>query len=378
MIRLSKYDELMKKFEKEFENAKKNSIFEFSIISLVIIERKDFGKFQNERINCPNRIEKILFHGTSIDPISSILNDEFKKSEIHIFGEGIYFTDSLDYCWYYGGDNDNRKNINKIPKIDEKFSLIASIVYYNSQGLKYVENGNYNPKKNEINKRIADVYTNTKNNYYNISDQLLFNEYVVNDLDQICPFIGARLKREEFCVIWRDINFSPNSIFNNKYDELFKNFLKERIKYIEKLSKFNIYTFDNSEDALKLINRKKFNKIILISNIGDDYGGRNFIINARKILGNDVIALFLSYNSNHLHWVKNFKNALFSNDPNFYERYLNCFSEKNESEIKNTLINLKELIEAYYNVNFYFDDNFLKYPLFEQANNAGQYSSLNI
>ena len=51
---------------------------------------------------------------------------------------------------------------------------------------------------------------------------------------------------------------------------------------------------------------------------------------ARKIIGNDVIVLFLAYNIAHLDWVKTYKNALFSNDPNFYEEYLKCFSENEQ------------------------------------------------
>ena len=221
----------------------------------------------------------------------------------------------------------------------------------------------------------ADVYTGKfSDNYYNLEKRLLFNEYVINNLDQICPFIGAKLKRDEFCVIWRDTNFSPNPVFGNQYDELFKKFLKERVEYIEKLAKFNIYKFDNSKEALELIKRKKFNKIILISNVGTDYGGKQFILEARKILGNDVITLFLAYNKKHLQWIKNFKNAIYSNELKFYERYLDCFEKGNEILIKDSLNYLKELIEVHYNVKFNFDDKFLDFHLFKTE---GNYDSLN-
>ena len=39
---LSKYNEHIVLFNKDFERAKKESIFEFSIISMVIIERQDY------------------------------------------------------------------------------------------------------------------------------------------------------------------------------------------------------------------------------------------------------------------------------------------------------------------------------------------------
>ena len=140
--------------------------------------------------------------------------------------------------------------------------MIASFIYYNNEGVKNVKDSYYTPKKNEINMAIADVYArNFSDNYYNLEKRLIFNEYVVNNLDQICPFIGAKLKRDEFCVIWRDTNFTPNPVYGNEYDELFKKFLKERVEYIEKLAKFNIYKFDNSGEAIELIKKKYLIKL---------------------------------------------------------------------------------------------------------------------
>ena len=63
-FRLSKYNEYMEFFMKEFDKTKKESIFEFSVISLVVMEREDFEKFKKEREKCPNRVDKILYHGT--------------------------------------------------------------------------------------------------------------------------------------------------------------------------------------------------------------------------------------------------------------------------------------------------------------------------
>ena len=85
-------------------------------------------------------------------------------------------------------------------------------------------------------------------------------EYVIWDLDQICPFISAKLQRHEYCVIWRDPNFSSKPVYKDKYDEIFKKFLKERIKYIEQIAKYNIYPCETSEEALNLIRRKNIIK----------------------------------------------------------------------------------------------------------------------
>ena len=139
-VRLSKYNEYMEFFMKEFDKTKKESIFEFSVISLVVMEREDFENFKKEREKCPNRVDKILYHGTSIEPISCILTDKFKKSvERHYqHGKGVYFTDFLDYCWFYGGEESNRANKNIIPQLGDIFTLIACYVYYNKKGFRKV------------------------------------------------------------------------------------------------------------------------------------------------------------------------------------------------------------------------------------------------
>ena len=184
--------------------------------------------------------------------------------------------------------------------------------------------------------------------------------------------MSAKLKRVEYCVIWRDDNFSPKPIFNNKFDEIFKSFLKERLKYINQNAKYNIYPCETSEEALELVKRKKYNKIILISNVGKNFGGKLFIDEARKIIGNNVIVLFLAYNKNHLEWIKKYKNALFSNDPKFYEDYLRCFSDEDYDK-EEKIMELKSAIENHYNVKFNFDDNYLDFPLYKSS---GEYSDL--
>ena len=363
---LVNYIEHISLFEKDFERAKKNSIFEYSIISLIIIENEKFEIFSNEREKCPNRVDRVLFHGTGIEAISSILTSEFLKSEKKCYqhGKGVYFTEDLDYCWYYGGERSNRANKNRIPGIGEIFSLICSSIYYNKNGFRRVYDYTYTPKKNEINFAYAGSVFETLKEEVPPKNKFYGTEYVIYELEQICPFISAKLRRDEYCVIWRDNNFSNKPVYNNKFDSVFKSFLKERLKYIEQTSKFNIYPCETSEEALKLVERKKYNKIILISNVGTDMGGKTFISNARIIIGNDVIALFLAYNKNHLSWIKNYKNALFSNDAGFYEDYLNCFFNNNGDTFR-AINELREKIEKQYDIKLYFDSNFLNFPNFK-------------
>ena len=391
------YNEYAKLFKDEFNKVKKDSLFDYSLVSLTIVDRKDIKTFEQEKKNCANRKERILFHGTSIKPSGSILTDMFKKSEKahYQFGKGVYFTDMLDYCWYYGGAKGNRENLNKIPKIGETFTSIATLIYYNQQGFKRVYNHKKDPKKNEINFALVDSKTKTIFAENPDTKKFIGREFVINDLNQICPFMGCKFKRNEYCVVWRDVNFSPKPVYNNKFDKKFKSFLKDRLDYMKLTSKFNFYPCETSEEALKIIERKKFNKIILISNVGTDLSGKKFIIDARKIIGSEIVALFLCYNIKHLDWIKNFKNALFSNDASFYEEYLNCFIKKKDEQEDDTdsdsedskdydiddkkiikeIKELRDSVENTYLVKFNFDDNFLNYPNFK---NSGEFSDLEL
>ena len=376
---LGKYENYMEFFEKELKKSLKKSIFEFSPVSLVVIDREDFDTFEREKAKCPNLCLQILYHGTQEEPISCILTGMFKRSEESGYqhGKGVYFTDSLDYCYFYGGSNDkkhnmnniptNRYNMNRIPPVGDIFTAICSLVYYSKNGFLKVKDytTRIKPGKNEVNFAYAAASSKTIHN----PDFRRFvgTEYVIYEYEQICPLISIRFKREEFCVIWRDNNFSEKAIYGGGFDEKFKKFLKDRIKYIEQLSKYNVYTFEDTNEALKYVNRKKYNKIILISNVGTDLGGKKFVEAARQIIQNDVIVLFNAYNTQHLNWIKTYKNALFSNEPTFYEEYLNSFNDINKME------GLIAKLENHYKVKFNFDKNFFTFPLYRDK---GHYSDL--
>ena len=273
----------------------------------------------------------------------------------------------MDTCWFYCGPKGSKNSIDKIPEVGDSFTSIANMVYYDKKG--YMQAKDYQsrlqPGKNEVN--FAYVSSNLETIDNPDPKKFYGTEYVIWDLDQVCPFISVKFKRDEFCVIWRDDNFNEKAVYNDEYDAIFKQFLKDRMKYIRQSAKFNVYPCITTDEALKLVNRKKYNKIILISNVRPDKEGKKFIDQARQIIGNDVIALFLTYSIQHLDWIKNYKNALFSNNSKFYEEYLDNFDS--ESKMRELISKL----ENYYKVKFNFDDNFLNFPLFKEE---GNYSDL--
>ena len=165
------------------------------------------------------------------------------------------------------------------------------------------------------------------------------NEYVITEKYQILPLYGLTLKRNEYFVIWRDPHFSGKNEFSD--------YLKSAKMYLYKNENINVYIESTTEKALELIKKKKFNKIILI----------RFVEIARKILGFDVMVLFFSANNDHLKWIQNFPNALYTNNSKFYQYYVKNYNKKG-------LEILKKDIENAYKIKLQFTDNFLEFPKF--------------
>ncbi len=380
------------KFEEEYQSALKDSIFEFHKTGLIIVNKdKEYEKYEEGKKSCPNCETKFLYHGTKIEYSSEILPNNFKVGSDCWYGLGIYFSDQLDYARYYwNGWNTKNSNINKIPKIDESFSLIASEVYYDRTKRKQIYNFDYHIKLDHMpnNIEIFDKYKDKiiqKNgiHYVEVSgentylipqnekpDNKLFigREYVITYNEQIHPIYGITLQRSEYCIIWHDPNFAGG---------IFQDELMERKKYAQQMTNFNLYYETNEKDALKLIWRKKYNKIILLSNCGANYAGRNFVDKARKILQFNVMVLFFGCNINHLNWIKDYPNSLFTDVDEFYREYIRNYNEEG-------LLKLKKNIENYINLmwsqfeNYKFKDfqDHLKFPLYEKYKNGGAYSEL--
>jgi len=61
----------------------------------------------------------------------------------------------------------------------------------------------------------------------------------------------------------------------------------------------------------------------------------------------------------------------FSNQPKFYEEYLECFNDNHG--IKEKVKSLINKMERHYNVSFNFNDQYLDFPLYKES---GKYSDL--
>ena len=384
---LSIYEELNQFFEKEILKALEKSYFEYSIISLSMYEQANRKRFLEKMKQCQNIIIKYLFHGTQISPISKILTKGFLYPMKTFYGIGVGFSDMLDYTLFFSGGNEfrNRRNYyNKILPVNKIFSCVATEVYYDKNKLKnifdyslftgeFLHFPSYEELKMEYPEkmvekngvhyiRVEPYKGQFRTNNEIIKDKkegkFLGTEYIITEFDQMLPLYGLTFKRDEYLIIWRDSHFNKASKFHN--------FLEEKKLFIYEYSKFNIYCENSIEKALEIVKRKKYNKIILISNIGLDLSGKKFIEIARTILGFNIPILFFSNNKNHLSWIQNFPNALFTDKDNFFYDYILNYNDKG-------LLDLKKRIENYYNIKLKFDNDFLKFPKFINKGNFSDF-----
>ena len=349
---INRLDEYNTVFDDTIENALKNSVFEYKIINIVIIE-KESNKFNNAKNNCSNRVDKMLFHGTNTSSAIGIVSSQFIFSNVvHQVGPGVYMTDSLDYLCYYAYDGNTRNdgskymNISKIPKIGHSVNFVVSQIFYDQTKFEYV----YDTTKRDIQveyngiRCAHDGYDTSVLSEFELRDYNKFyaREYVISNLDQILPLYLVTIKRVEYLVIWRDYNFNDNN--PNNYDE---NTFKEMQEFHKKIKSFitrelnsKIYYINNDEEALKLLDRKRYNKIIIITNGNNN--GEKFIHESRRIIGAEPLAAVSAYNvSGHIQWVKNMNNVLILNGIELHEKFFNCIINEDINlfhELKNEII----------------------------------------
>ena len=303
---LSLYEEFNKLFEEEISKAIEKSYFDYSLISLSMYEQANREKFIQSMENCPNLMVKYLFHGSQIDPISKIITKGFIYTRKPFYGMGIYFSDMLDYISFYSkiGDYASRRaNFNSIIAINEMFACVSSEVFYCRSKKKdiydlslYSPQLDHIPTYEEIKRDYPDKMVE-KNGVHFVrvepstgqvankdKGKFIGTEYVITELDQILPLYGLTFKRNEYLIIWKDPHFKGAS----EYYE----FLEECKLFIYEYAQLNAYFESSIEKALDLVKRKKFNKIILISNIGLDLSGKKFVEIARQILGFNTLVLF--------------------------------------------------------------------------------------
>ena len=382
---ISKYKSFNTFFESQFINDLKKSKFDYSLISINILERENSKEYaQNQKI-CPNINKKILYFNIKTNGGFNSL--EYSKKTF--YGKGFYFTDNLDYLSIYLPYEKGDFNYGKIIPINSSFTCIASEIFYDKNKLKFAKDINLfmsksindvlylqdekpgpngihyikieNKNKIDSAKSISQDKEEKKN--------FIGNEYVISEKYQIFPIYALTLKRNEYCVLWKDPHFSRknninNIIIDNNDYSTFLEKLKE--EYMHKTN-MNFYFESSMEEALKFIIRRKYDKIILVTNIGLDLSGKKFIEIARKILGFDIIVLFFSNNPSHFEWISNFPNCLYTNKLDIFEEYILNYNEDGLKKLR------EKVVETYQIKLKKFSFDFISFPNYKSE---GEFSSL--
>ena len=366
---LSSYEQYKSFFEETLPETLEKSYFEYSISGIQLLSIRDNKKYFDESQKCHNKISKYLFHeipsNLQIESNNNILNYSKKP----FFGMGFYFTDSLDYLAYKSGNKNNKPIL-----LNSSFSCNISQIYYNKELRKDISNFNYFnneldhfPTYEEINTKYPDKkveknglhFVKVKSNSRQIINEndlkeknrnyLIGKEYVITEKEQVLPLFNLDFKINESLIIWRDPTINENKS-NNKIFNFSKMYINQNLR-------INAYFKDSIENALVLIKRKKLNKIILISNVGLDLSGQKLMEIARKILDFPVVILFFSSNLQHLKWIQEGKNILYTSDTNFYKQYILNYNEKQLLELKNE-------IENKHKIKLQFTKDYFKFPKF--------------
>ena len=357
---LNNLEEFNKQIETILEEAKKDSIFEFNVTGISLIDRNKENYLRNKS-NCNNIQTKFLFHGTSTDVSSLITITNFRKANVAFFGPGIYMTDMLDYSGFYAYESNTASkfsNHHQIRKVNDTFTIVASQIYYDNSKYercydisdeKISENGIRHILVNAQGRPLSK--NTTKANGYN---KFIGTEFVIPSENQILPLYSITLKRSEYYCLWKDYHFTHQTSFTEHALHV-KNYAKQ-------LLGINVYGVGEIDEALNIIKRKKYNKVILLSNVGSDIEkAKKFVNDIRAILKFNVVILFFTSKISHLNWIKELPNALFTTSDKHFKEYISNFTTSG-------LNSLKTQIEKDYNTkfnNFYPD---LSYPLFNEAN----------
>ena len=378
---LSKYQDFNILFEKYFSKMIEKSYFDYSLIGISIFQHRRRKEFIENMKACNNCEIRYLLHGTQIDPISKIITTDFKDTRKAFYGMGIYFSDMIDYIAFYSEYEEIggcRTNWAKITPVNKTISCVGTEIFYNKDKKKFIYDNTYRvpildhfPSYEELQKNYKDKMVEKDGMHFvrvepsggdviktekdiekaRKKGKFIGTEYVITEMGQMLPLYGLTLRRNEYFIIWRDGNF--------KGENEWTQYLKQRKMFIYKEAKMNVFFESNTEKAIELIKRKKYNKVILISSCQGDVG-KKFVDIVRKILGFDIVVLFYSANTKNLNWIKTYPNALYTNGEIFYKKYITNYN-------KQGLFDLKNEMENYYGYKLNLNNKCLDYPFAKLA-----------
>ena len=350
-----------KHFEKTLIKDLKNCYFDYSLVSINCIISNNLVEYQKR--NFEYKEKKILYHYSEIEPISKTYSEKIQFKESNKIQDENNFYDNFEF-FAFNSINKNKKEKRKIIPIDSIFSFIASEVFFEDESIlnicKYINNSSLSLDNSILKK--SDIHSvSFEDENLQQKNKSLGYYYTIKEKSQILPLYTITLKRNEYFVLHRDPNFKEN----NEHAQ----FLRSIQNKNQNIFDINIYYESSTEEALEFLLKRKYNKVILITNVGPNFEGKRFVEIVRKIYGFEVLVLFFSHNKKHLEWIKNYKNCLFTDNIDYYREFITNFNEKDLKALREKLV--KEL-SIKFKFNFTFD--FISFPNYKAK---GPFSSLN-
>ena len=357
---LSLFQEFNEHFENAFIKDLKNCYFDYSLVSIncVLSDSQE----ENEKRNTEYEKKKILYHYSDINPISKTFYDKLDISNTS--QDENKFYDNFEYFAFNSlkKDKKDKKEKRKIIPINSTFSFIVSETFFPeeliSNAYGYCNQLSLNNENTVLTQsEIHPVVFEDEN--LKQKNKSLGYCYTIKEKSQILPLYTVTLKRNEYFALHRDPNFNEK----NEHAQFLKNIQRKNLNIFD----INIYYESSTEEALEFILKRKYNNVILITNVGPNLEGKRFVDIVRKIYGFDVLVLFFSHNKKHLEWIKDYNNSLFTDSIDYYREYITNYNE-------NRLKALKEKLEKELSIKFKFSFDFILFP---NCKSKGPFSSLN-
>ena len=191
----------------------------------------------------------MLSHYNTHDRRKSILH-----ANVHIFGIGVYFTDLIDYAWYYGSESDtnNRANFSGIPKIKDSYNstlteeLFLSYNYKQIKDKKKIDLQNNSFHEHLLNNRklsnleIEGKEKNTISKSYSLNNFINKENITIN----IKRYGNTNTKLKKFKNIY-------NNIKKIKDEDLEKSLIKRNKSFVEPKKHFILFELNNKKIKTK-------------------------------------------------------------------------------------------------------------------------------
>ena len=328
------YEDIYNQMEEKIREDLKANPYEMVIKDQQIFLNKFMNEYERIKKQIPKEdvFESFYYHGSRLNNHQKTL----KIKDVGFYGKGIYATDNPFYAALYG-------NGNKILGINEVTNIICCRVIFNKNKIKSIRDNSYFGKqidddiKNNFGCNHALIGNSSEflplNKIEKEKNLLKANEFVFPNKFQIIPLCSFTLMRKDHYILWKDENI------NNE----------QNIKFLNEISKdidVNIYPKDNVDEALNLIQTKKFTPFKLITNGGgQNLTGKQLIEKARLLTHSNFVCLVFAASPSHLEWVTKMENVLFTLDANDAKKFAQL--KMNLNDVQTFALQLNNKYEAY-------------------------------